>query len=92
MELTPRDQLIQVLTTYLSKPHILMKGPMKFYLTRLRSGQNLKVSHIRTLLPYLRWDLRPMTDQQLLIHFSEITRSHRQPVTMQPTHTLEACL
>jgi len=92
MELTPRDQLIQVLTTYLSKPHILMKGPMKFYLTRLRSGQNLKVSHIRTLLPYLRWDLRPMTDQQLLIHFSEITRSHRQPVTMQPTHTLEAFL
>jgi len=92
MEPTPRDQLIQLLTTYLSKPHILMKGPMKFYLTRLRSGQNLKVSHIRTLLPYLRRDLRPMTDQQILIHFSEITRSQRQPVTMQPTHTLEAFL
>jgi len=92
MELTPRDQLIQLLTTYLSKPHIQMKGPIKFYLTRLRSGQNLKVSHIRTLLPYLRWDLRPMTDQQLLIHSSDITRSHRQPVTMQPTHTLEAFL
>ena len=92
MEPTPRDQLIQLLTTYLSKPHIQMKGPIKFYLTRLRSGQNLKVSHIRTILPYLRWDLRPMTDQQLLIHFSEITRSHIQPVTMQPTHTLEAFL
>ena len=83
----PRERLIKLLNSYLSKPHVLMKRPMRFYLNRLETGQNLKTSHIRSLLPFLRWNLSPMTDKQIMEYFFELTRPTRTPP--QPSNTLE---
>ena len=87
----PKDILIRLLNKYLSKPHILMKEPMRYYLSRLQSGQNLKPSHLRSITPYLKWDLK-MTERQVQDFFFELTRPHRTPPQPHPINTLETFL
>lgn len=76
MNNNPRNRLIDLLTTYLNKPHIMMKGPMRYYLERLQDGQNLKPSHFQTIVPYLKWDLK-MTEPQIRLYFSELIGSQK---------------
>ena len=76
----PRQQLINLINKYLNKPHIKMKGPLRYYLRRLNNGDNLKITHLKTIIPYLKWDLK-MTEKQILHYFSDLTRT---PKPSQP--------
>ena len=66
-----RQKLIRLINIYINKPHIKMKGPLRYYLQRLNSGNNLKTSHLKTILPYLKWDMK-MSEKQILHYFSDL--------------------
>lgn len=88
-----RQLLIDLITGYLNRPHIQMKGPMKYYLHLLENGMSLKPRHLQTIVPYLRFDMK-MEDHDINSFFSPLTdqRPIKRTLTNQSISTLEPFL